>query len=1336
MKKLLLLLAFPLLVHAQTATQNYIKTTAYKVPTTEIIATPTTAQAAVNVTYYDVLGRPIQQVAWAQSASGKDIVTPFEYDGYGRQPRQFLSYPKSQVRPFPNTSSTMSFDPAAITNVQTYYTDMFTAPNSLEQDDAFSESVFEESPLNRVLEQGAPGADWKVSPIFSAPHTVRREYLNNSTADGVKLFKVPVAAINASGYYPIALTQAVYAANELSKSVVKDENWVDGVSGKNNTTEEYTNKEGQLVLKRTFNAGVAHDTYYVYDTFGKLTYVIPPLASGGTIDATVLDNLCYQYRYDYRNRLVEKKLPGKQWEFIVYDRLDRVVATGPAPIPVVSPGMNSEGWLVTKYDGYGRPVYTGWYWGQLANAATRVTLQGLYSGISDPAEKKTAAAVLVDDVGVNYTNAVFPTTSFKLLTVSYYDDYDFPGAPVIPATVLTDASQEVYYNNTTARPKGMPTGSWVRAMTTSLATRTSQWETSYILYDIRSRPVRSYTANYLGGFTQVDSKLDFTGKVLYSETTHKRLSTDAVIYVKDSYTYSLQDRPLAHNHQIGATGTPQLISLNTYNELGELIKKQVGNTQASPLQTVDYRYNIRGWLTDINDISRTGADLFSYNVNYQQNNSPYVSGDTAGKPLYNGNISMVNWSTDNNAVGMKAYFYRYDNLNRFVQGQYSENDVVNNKYLESLAYDKNGNITQLSRAAQSTTVPTGAQNIDNLSYRYSGNRLLGVTDAYGLTAAGVMGFTDNNTVGDDYGYDNNGNMTADKNKNITLIIYNHLNLPVKIVFNSADIGTASPKVIEYQYNAAGIKIQKKVTESATVTTTQYLGGYTYLNGVLQFFPHSEGYVSNVGGTYKYVFQYTDHLGNVRLSYADSDGNGSITGASSELFYSGFENSGWESLSDPYHFGGAVTYDTGRKHSGTASGRIDTPPVDQERYVQTNTRMAVSNTVPTQYVFSGWVYCDNNMLSADILLLEYKAGETLYLTRGEELRTSVKNRWVYIQKIATVQPDIVELALRVDNNGGGLVWFDDVSIRKVNTGNEIVEENSYYPFGLKHGNNVLNLGNNGNAGAQKYKYNGKEYQDELGLNLYDYGARNYMADIGRWGNMDAKSENFSFISPYTYVANNPMMFIDPDGEDIFIPNVTGNPNGAANSRNKGTILSNLQKLSNNTLELTKTRGGYLVKDTGTKFKGNSAKKLSEGTGLINRLSTSKKRVTIQQTKEGETNMALPLSNGNSLIKVDLKNKADGTYGNKIQNADGTYGRPVEIGLGHELGHAEKQINGEVDKTMVVITNPDSNTNPEKDKQGKMFWVEKDEVNARDFENKIRDEQGIVPRAKATSFIPQN
>lgn len=156
------------------------------------------------------------------------------------------------------------------------------------------------------------------------------------------------------------------------------------------------------------------------------------------------------------------------------------------------------------------------------------------------------------------------------------------------------------------------------------------------------------------------------------------------------------------------------------------------------------------------------------------------------------------------------------------------------------------------------------------TYRLNTNTLSSVLD----NANNTSGFNDFNKLGDDYTYDTNGNMITDKNKKINAIIYNHLNLPTKITFGATGN-------IVYIYNAAGQKLEKIVNSllpTATVTTTNYLGGYQY-QGVgtatptLQFFPTAEGYVKNtvVNSTnnYSYVFNYTDHLGNVRLSYSDN-----------------------------------------------------------------------------------------------------------------------------------------------------------------------------------------------------------------------------------------------------------------------------------------------------------------------------------------------------------------------------------------------------------------------------------------------------------------------------------
>jgi RHS repeat-associated protein len=128
--------------------------------------------------------------------------------------------------------------------------------------------------------------------------------------------------------------------------------------------------------------------------------------------------------------------------------------------------------------------------------------------------------------------------------------------------------------------------------------------------------------------------------------------------------------------------------------------------------------------------------------------------------------------------------------------------------------------------------------------------------------------------------------------------------------------------------------------------------------------------------------------------------------------------------------------------------------------------------------------------------------------------------------------------RVDNNGTGTVWFDDIRIKK--GASEIIEESNYYPFGLKHKgyNNVIS--SNGNSTAQKKLYNGKEMQDELGLNWHDFGARNYDAAIGRWMNLDPLAEEFITYTPYNAMMNNPLSYIDPDGR--FSTNVTENEDG--------------------------------------------------------------------------------------------------------------------------------------------------------------------------------------------------
>jgi len=151
--------------------------------------------------------------------------------------------------------------------------------------------------------------------------------------------------------------------------------------------------------------------------------------------------------------------------------------------------------------------------------------------------------------------------------------------------------------------------------------------------------------------------------------------------------------------------------------------------------------------------------------------------------------------------------------------------------------------------------------MDILGYTYdAGNKLVKVTDIGNAT----YGFKDGANLTTEYLYDANGNLKTDANKNITAIQYNYLNLPTQVSFGAT-------KNINYIYDASGTKLKKVVNDNGTITTTNYAGNYVYENDALQFFNTAEGYVEPINASdynqgFSYVYQYKDHLGNIRLSY--------------------------------------------------------------------------------------------------------------------------------------------------------------------------------------------------------------------------------------------------------------------------------------------------------------------------------------------------------------------------------------------------------------------------------------------------------------------------------------
>ncbi|WP_299155975.1 DUF6443 domain-containing protein [uncultured Tenacibaculum sp.] len=796
--------------------KNYIYTQVFQEATTT--GNISLAESIIeDVSYFDGLGRKTQSRAIGQSPLGKDIVTHYEYDALGRQTKNYLPYVSSQNNGL--------FEANGQTKTIAYYNTVKYQNTT----NPYSEKAFDGSPLNRVLETGAPGASWVVKANNDTDHTVKMSYAVNTATDAlhkIRWYKVSLdvnytpSLSNPSPYY--------YPLNSLYKTIVKNENWTP-TSGKVHTTEEFTNKFGQTILKRTYAKNgstiIPHDTYYVYDIYNNLSYIIPPLTkTSDGINTTELNELCFQYKYDKYNRLIEKKIPGKGWEYIVYDIADRPILTQDA----LQRAKTTKEWLFTKYDALGRVVYSGVY----KNNSSRATLQAAANTHSVKHEKKGKGGFYY------YTNLAYPTgiTSNNIYIINYYDDYGFDRNGLnIPAIV--------YGKATTTNLKSLATGGKIRILDAD-NNPTNYWVTSIIGYDEKVNPIYNASKNSFLGTTDISqTKLDFVGKVLESSSNH---DSNTSVDIIDKFTYDHVGRLLTQKQQIN-TQAEELIVKNSYDELGVLENKKVGNTEATSLQTIDYKYNIRGWLTNINDVDNIGNDLFTFKLNY---NTKDITPTNEFTSVYNGNISETIWRTksDNKKRG---YQYKYDGLSRLLGANYRENNDLasgSGKFETNYGYDKNGNLSTLNRKG------SDGQFIDDLDYSNQYNKLDELEDNSGSTegvqAAQVT-----------YGYDVNGNLTSDSAKDITNIEYNHLNLPTKIHFGNS-------QRIEYIYTASGIKLQKNKIDG-TPTTTKYAGSFIYVNNVLKHFSQREGYVEKNGSSFTYVYQYTDHLGNIRLNYTNT-----------------------------------------------------------------------------------------------------------------------------------------------------------------------------------------------------------------------------------------------------------------------------------------------------------------------------------------------------------------------------------------------------------------------------------------------------------------------------------
>lgn len=766
------------------------------------------------------------------------------------------------------------------------------------------------------------------------------------------------------GVYSVSGT---YAAGMLFKHITTDEH--------QHSVIEFKDMSGNVILKKVqIEEDIISNpnpytqwlsTYYLHDDFNRLRLVISPKAISATREAnwvlsnSIIDGLCFRYEYDARNRIIIKRVPGAGEVFIVYDQWDRVVLTQDDNM------RKQDKWLYTKYDALNRPVYTGIY---IKNASRTVLADDVSNYSSNHHENFSASTN-----GIQYTlENCFPPVAAtdQILTVNYYDSYSFTDQQYEPFKVKKNEYDDLFYPVSNTEPFAQPlqqtyqtldklTGSLVYILNPDQE-EPSELVTSFF-YDQEGRSLQSMAStiqknqivtttqyNYAGAPLRTvtySSKLGETNNEVTVITTMEYDKLSRLKEIKKRVDHKISDKPYK--------GKQQVIIRNEYDDLGRVQTKRLGkitNKEENDewLESLDYSYNIRGWLLSINkeyvkNYQETKR-YFGMELAYDKPQSVEVS-TSYTKQQYNGNIAGTIWRTrgDNTA---RKYDFDYDNANRLMQANFVQKTATNNSNWDnslvnfsltmgdgstaSSAYDENGNILNMQQMGLKIGV---SDQIDNLKYTYKpfSNQLQNVIDISApTTGLGDFNISPNHSqIGiknnpetdplliTDYTYDGNGNLKKDENKDIQTIVYNYLNLPEKIVLKG-NKGT-----VTYRYDAAGNKLLKYVEDRKTdgqeiFTTTTYSNGFIYeskkflfttppatppqeYQNKLLFLPHEEGRIRYNGvteaemgqgkePTFCYDYFIKDHLGNIRMVLTDEGKEDKYPAATMEAGNSTIEES--------------------------------------------------------------------------------------------------------------------------------------------------------------------------------------------------------------------------------------------------------------------------------------------------------------------------------------------------------------------------------------------------------------------------------------------------------------
>ncbi|HXB36050.1 MAG TPA: DUF6443 domain-containing protein [Puia sp.] len=1245
------------LITTPTAPQNVItsRTVTAGAVTTLSAANALTALTDVKQSngYFDGMGRLVQTVAMHASlitsnGNNTDMITPAAYDAMGRQVFDYL--------PYPSPYNSGSFDVTPFPDQQSFNSSLFSSQG----DNLFfyGQTNYEASPLARVNSKTAPGNNWT-----GANRGSQMLYTANTAADGV--LEWVVTNSGTAGVFGTYSFGSPYPPGTLLKTISLDE--------EGHQVILFKDLDGNTILQKVQNTATPDDgsgtgytgwlcTYNIYDNLDNLRCAVQPQGvqlliqndwNISALSGDILNKQCFRYEYDARNRVIMKQAPGAQPEYIVYDNLDREVMTQNGD------QRSSNQWTVTLYEtALDRPVATGLY-------TTTTPFSGLLpAGYNSPSYP--------------FTLSNTPSTGWELLTQTHYDTYTGIPSGVTASMITTGINMSNFsssYNTSPSYAQPMTQVTPSTAVTTQgLVTWTEvevrgsnggQYIETSNIYDGRARVIQEQTYNYTQGLDIKTTQYNFVGLPLI-EDTRQQFGTTQTYEMATRITYDALERPVKMEKMLMASviTTPvwETIATSSYDAAGRMASRTIGNNpliSGSPLETQAIDYNIRGWTLGVNRsaINSTAATpFFSYELGFDKP-ATIVTGQNYTAQQYNGNVAGTIWKNAGDQQ-VKRYDFTYDAPNRMMAANFTEytggafnTSAGLNSSTTVSGYDANGNILGVTtmgwKAGTSTT-------IDALTYNYvaNSNQLLNVVDAvndqnttlgdfhYSPTYTTQLGGGGKTSSTVDYAYDNNGNITQDKNKDIQTMSYDYeLNLPTSYTIG----GTTTNGTVTFVYDADGNKLSKTVQENgATVnglstnitTTTTYNDGFAYqslsysnsslssLNytNKLQYFGQEEGRVraqytnaASPNTLTGLVFDYflRDNIGNTRTVVTEE----TETDAYPELTFEGssstdpqvvnqnavWDNAGGTSINVlsarsnemPTGFQNTSTFGTncrfiGKTESEGAIGaakllRVMAGDVISTSVYTTYSSATVDNSsanglTTLQYSLlnmienSGAVGAVMDGPAAASALSTAQANSSIVsnffnsiwqevpnpsnpvpetylhvlLFNDQFVFDNVNSQVVPMTSAALNAPQLLTVAnLTVPKNGYAYIYWSNESNTTVYFDNfsltvkrgPVLETNDYYPFGLAMAA-TADMALKTQYEPNKYRYNGKELQNQefsngSGLEQYDFGSRFYDQQLGRWGVIDPKADKYTSNSPYGYCLNNPLKFVDPEGEDIYV-----------------------------------------------------------------------------------------------------------------------------------------------------------------------------------------------------------